>query len=138
MGLLFNSSEEISEKVYQKFGDRQNYLIAMKHNGIAKGIFKWIISNLYYILDSSRSFVLYFNNKGIYESEISNSTKKDFLLMPWNEISSFEVKTDLSKTTITFVHLGKKIAYEIPFNGKYFIDNKHNFLKLSENDWNRI
>ena len=127
MGLLFNSAQEISDKVYERFGDRENFLLVMKHNDFKKGLLKLIVSKLYYAMDSSRTFVLYFSPKGIQEVEVSNTLKKDFLLMPWNEISNFEVKTGLAK-----------IGYKIPFEGRLFADNKGNFLRLEDKDWNRI
>ena len=138
MGLFFNSAKEISEKVYDRFGDSENYLLVMKHNDVKSGLLKLLASRLYYTMDSSRTFVLYFSSKGIYEVEISNSLKKEFLLMPWNEISMFDVNTNLLKTVITFEHLGAKIRYEVPFEGKLFADNKANFVKLEDKDWNRV
>lgn len=138
MGLLFNSAQEIRDKVYDRFGDRENFLLVMKHSDFKKGLLKLIVSKLYYTMDSSRTFVLYFSPKGIQEVEVSNTLKKDFLLMPWNEISDFELKTGLAKTIMTFKHLNAKISYEIPFEGRLFADNKGNFLRLEDRDWNRI
>ena len=138
MGLLFNSAKEVSEKVYERFGDRENYLLVMKHNDFKMGLLKLLASRLYYVMDSSRTFVLYFSPKGIQEVEISNSLKKDFLLMPWNEITDFEVQTTMTKTIMTFKHLDAKVSYEIPFEGRLFADNKGNFLRLEDKDWNRI
>ena len=48
MGLLFNSAKEISDKVYERFGDRENYLLAMKHNDFKMGLLKLLASKLYY------------------------------------------------------------------------------------------
>ncbi len=138
MGLFYNSAKEIREKVYDRFGDSENYLLVMKHNDVKSGLLKFIASHLYYTMDSSRTFVLYFSSKGIYEVEISNSLKKEFLLMPWNEISKFDVNTNLFMTIITFEHLGANIRYEVPFEGKLVADNKANFVKLEGNDWNRL
>ena len=138
MGLLFNSTKEVSEKVYERFGDRENYLLVMKHNDFKMGLLKLLASRLYYVMDSSRTFVLYFSPKGIQEVEISNSLKKDFLLMPWNEITDFEVQTTMTKTIMTFKHLDAKVSYEIPFEGRLFADNKGNFLRLEDKDWNRV
>lgn len=139
MGLLFNDNNEINEKIKNEFGNLDNHLIAIKHNGIMKGLAKLlIIGGLYYTLDSNRTFILYFSNKGIHEEEISNSVKGDFLLMPWNEISSFDIKVKNNKAIIELVHIGKRIGYEIPFNGKIFGTNKDNLKKLEEKDWNKI
>ena len=139
MGLLFNSNQEINEKIKSEFGDLDNHLLAFKHNGIKKGLAKLlIIGGVYYTFDSNRTFILYFSNKGIHEEEISNSVKRDFLLMPWNEISSFELKTKKNKAILELVHIGKKIGYEIPLTGTIFKGNKENLQKLEGKDWNRI
>ena len=138
MGLLFNSAKEVSDKVYERFGDRENYLLTMKHNDFKMGLLKLLASKLYYAMDSSRTFILYFSPKGIQEVEISSTLSKDFLLMPWNEITDFDVQTTMTKTIMTFKHLDTKVSYEIPFEGKLFADNKGNFTKLQEKDWNRI
>ena len=139
MGLLFNDNNEINEKIKNEFGNLDNHLIAIKHNGIMKGLAKLlIIGGVYYTFDSNRTFILYFSNKGIHEEEISNSVKGDFLLMPWNEISSFDIKVKNNKAIIELVHIGKRIGYEIPFNGRIFGTNKTNLKKLEEKDWNKI
>ena len=139
MGILFNDNNEINEKIKNEFGNLDNHLLAIKHNGIKKGLTKLlIIGGLYYTLDSNRSFILYFSNKGIHEEEISNSVKRDFLFMPWNEISSFDIEVKSKKAIIEIVHLGKRLGYEIPFNGKIFGTNKDNLKKLEEKDWNKI
>ena len=139
MGLLFNDNNEINEKIKNEFGNLDNHLLAIKHNGIKNGLAKLlIIGGLYYTLDSNRTFILYFSNKGIHEEEISNSLKRDFLFMPWNEISSFDVEVRNNKAIIELVHIGKRMGYEIPFNGKIFGTNKANFKKLEDKDWNKI
>ena len=138
MGILFNDLEEINEKVYDEFGNLDNHLLAIKHNDIKTGLAKLIASNLFHTLDSNRTFILYFSNKGIHEVEISNSLKKDFLFMPWNEISSFDVKVKNNKAIIELVHLGKRLGYEIPFNGKICRTNKDNLKKLEAKDYNKI
>lgn len=58
--------------------------------------------------------------------------------MPWNEISSFEIKVKKNKAIIELVHIEKRVGYEIPFNGKFFGTNKDNLEKLEEKDWNKI
>lgn len=138
MGLLFNDKEEFSEKVEKIFGDRDNYLVAFKANDLKTGLGKLILSNLYNTMDSSRTFILYFSPKGLYESEISNSTKRDFYLMPWNEIEEFEVEEKNNKSIISLRHLGKKVMYEVDFKGKIFDGNKERFMELKAKDWNRI
>lgn len=138
MGLLFNDKKEFSEKVEKIFGDRDNYLVAFKANDLKTGLAKLILSNIYYTFDSSRTFILYFSPKGLYESEISNSTKRDFYLMPWNEIEDFEVDEKNNKAIISLRHLGKKVMYEVDFKGKIFEGNEERFMDLKSKDWNRI
>ena len=138
MSLLFNDKKEFSEKVEKFFGDRENYLLAFKANDVKTGLGKLILSNVYYTFDSSRTFILYFSPKGLYESEISNSTKRDFYLMPWNEIEEFEVEDKNNKAIISLRHLGKKVMYEVDFKGKIFEGNEDRFIGLKSKDWNRI
>lgn len=138
MGLLFNDKEEFSEKVEKIFGDGDNYLVAFKANDMKTGLGKLILSNLYNTMDSSRTFILYFSPKGLYESEISNSTKRDFYLMPWNEIEEFEVEDKKNKAIISLRHLGKKVMYEVDFKGNIFEGNEERFINLKSKDWNRI
>lgn len=139
MGLLFNSNQEINEKIKSEFGNLDNHVLDFKHNDVKTDLFKWLIlGGLYYTVDSSRTFILYFSNKGIHEEEISNSVKRDFLLMPWHEISSFKLKVKKNKAILELVHIGKKLGYEIPFTGAIFKGNKENLQKLESKDWNRI
>ncbi len=138
MGFLFNDVNEFREKINEKFKNTDSYLFAIKHNSKAKGFLKLLASNLYNTMDSSRTFLLNFNEKGIYEKEISNSTKGGFILMPWDEINSFEIDEKSNKAFINFSHLGKKISYEISFKGKMCEDNLDNFKNLKENKWYRL
>ncbi len=138
MGLLFNDTNEIKNIVEESFGDTKNHLVAIKHNDAKSGLGKLLISNLFYIMDSNRTFIIYFSKKGIYEREISNKIKGDFYLIPENEIESFKVDSKSNKTIISFEHIGKKISYEIPHKGKIFEDNKINLEELKNNNWNII
>lgn len=138
MGLLMNSREEIKESVVSRFGQEKNYLVAFKHNSPGKSVLKLLLSKLYYIFDNSRTFILVFDNKGIYEKEISNSTKTDFYLYPESEIENFEINNRTNKSIISFDHLGKKISFEIPMTGKIFKSNKENLEALVTDNWDRI
>ncbi len=137
MGLLFNTSEDLDKKVIEKFGDDKAYLVVFKHNSPAKGLGKLLLSSVYYVFDSNRTFLLYFDPKGVYESEISNSDKKDFLFMAWNEIEDFEL-VEGSKKILKINHLGKVYQYQVELNGKLFKNNYKNLTELMENNWNRI
>lgn len=138
MGFLFNDVNEFREKIYEKFKNTDSYLFAIKYNSTGKGFLKLFFSNLYNTVDSSRTFILHFNEKGIYEKEISNSTKGDFILMPWDEIEVFEIVEESRKAFINFSHLGKNISYEIDFDGKMDVDNRKNFENLKKKSWYRL
>ena len=137
MGLLFNTSDEMDKKVREKFGDDRSYLLVIKHNSPAKGLGKLLLSGVYYVFDSTRTFILYFDPKGVYESEISNSNKKDFLFMAWNEIEDFEL-VEGNKKILKINHLGKVYEYEVEMDGKLFKNNYKNLKELIDNNWNRI
>lgn len=138
MGFLFNDVNEFREKIKEKFKNTDSYLFAIKDNSTGKGFLKLFVSNLYNTVDSSRTFLLHFNEKGIYEKEISNSSKGDFVLMPWDEIEVFEIVEESRKAFIKFSHLGKNISYEIDFDGKMAVDNRKNFENLKEKSWHRL
>lgn len=138
MGLLTNELGDIRKKVQEVFGAGDNYLVVFKHNGVEKNLFKLIVSSVWYVMDNSRTFILYVDQKGIHEKEMTNSLKGNFLLMPWHEIEDFQVQSNRGKAILCFTHLGKEMAYEVPFSGKPFKDNWQNFNHLEGKDWHRI
>lgn len=138
MGLLMNTANEVAEKVKDNFNDDENYLFALKNNDVKTGLFKLILSKLYYTMDSARSFILYFSEKGIYEKEISNTMNGNFVLMPWNEIDEFNVDLKSRKAIITLFHIGKKVLYEVPFSGAMAKKNKIMLENLLGKNFNRI
>ena len=138
MGLLFNDNEAIKKEVEEKFGKGANYLLALKHNGPLKSTLKLILLSGFYAYDENRTFVLVFHKKGIYEKEISNSDKTDFYLYPESEMEDFSVRRESKKATIQFLHIGKTIAYEIPFRGRFFSENEDQFNQLEKADWQRL
>lgn len=138
MGLLMNTANEVAEKVKENFNDTENYLFALKCNDFKTGLFKLLLSRLYYTMDGARSFILYFNEKGIYEKEISNTMNGNFVLMPWNEIGEFNVDLKSRKAIITLFHIGKKVLYEIPYTGTMAKSNKNMLEKLLGKNFNRI
>ena len=138
MGFLFNDVNEFREIINEKFKNTDSYLFAIKHNSTGKGFLKLFFSNLYNTVDSSRTFILHFNEKGVFEKEISNSTKGDFILMPWDEIEVFEIDEKSNKAFMNFSHLGKNISYEIDFDGRMDVDNRKNFENLMEKSWYRL
>lgn len=138
MGLLMNTASEIADKVKETFNDDKNYLFAMKRNDVKRGLAKLFLSKLYYIMDGARSFVLYFSEKGIYEKEISNTVKGNFVLMPWEEIDEFTLDYKSNKANLTLVHLGTKLLYELPFNGSMAKGNKERLEELAKMNYNRL
>ena len=138
MGLLMNTANEVAEKVKENFNDTENYLFALKCNDFKTGLFKLLLSKLYYTMDSARSFILYFNEKGINEKEISNTMNGNFVLMPWNEIGEFNVDLKSRKAIITLFHIGKKVLYEIPYTGTMAKSNKNMLENLVGKNFNRI
>lgn len=138
MGLLMNTANEVAEKVKENFNDTENYLFALKCNDFKTGLFKLLLSKLYYTMDGARSFVLYFSEKGIYEKEISNTMNGNFVLMPWNEIDEFVIDIKNNKANLAFSHLGKKLLYEVPFTGAMAKSNKNMLENLVGKNFNRI
>lgn len=138
MGLLMNTASEIADKVKEDFNDDKNYLFALKRNDFKRGLLKLFLSKLYYTMDSARSFVLYFSEKGIYEKEISNSVKGNFVLMPWDEIENFTMDYKSSKANITLVHLGAELLYEVPFTGSMAKGNKERLDDLQKKAYNKL
>ena len=138
MGLLMNTANEVAEKVKDNFNDDENYLFALKNNDVKTRLFKLILSKLYYTMDSARSFILYFNEKGINEKEISNTLKGNFVLMPWNEVEDFVIDIKNNKANLAFSHVGKKVLYEVPFSGAMANKNKIMLENLLGKNFNRI
>lgn len=138
MGLLMNTASEIADKVKEDFNDDKNYLFALKRNDFKRGLLKLFLSKLYYTMDSARSFVLYFNEKGIYEKEISNTVKGNFVLMPWDEIENFTVDYKSSKANITLVNLGAELLYEVPFTGNMAKGNRERLDDLQKKAYNKL
>lgn len=137
MSFFAYDMEEIRSQVRAAFGDTDNYLVAVKHNSWQSDIVKLFINTLYYATDSSRQFIIYFSPKGIYEKELGTPLKSDFVLMPWHEIEEFSLKPWWMHKVIRFLHLGKKVGYEVQFSGRINKDNRTNLEKLAANDWRR-
>lgn len=139
MGLLTNSINEIRQDVKKRFGNTNNYLVVIKKNKVSTGFFNlFIIGGLLYPLLSNRTLIVVFTPQGIYEKEISNSIKGDFVLIPWNEISDFSIQRGNINTIIKYTYLNKKIMYEVSYKGVPYKDNKENEDKLYNKDWNRV
>lgn len=138
MGLLWNTTNEIDDKVQENFGDTENHLLVNKHNDAAKGLAKLLLSTAYSIWDNTRQYILYFSAKGISEKETSGTLKGPFLMMPWHEIEDFAVERKRNRAILTFTHLGKKLSYEIPFTGAIYQGNDTRLERLERVRWNRI
>lgn len=137
MGIFLTRNADIHHMVQKNWGKTDNYLVANKHNDCFKGLFKLLLSRLYYIFDGGRMFVLYFDNQGIHEKEISFTDNAPFLLIPWHEVRNFKVKDKRNKVYIDVDHLGKIYSYEIDFNGKLPQGNRERLMQLSEHNFYR-
>lgn len=138
MGLFTQNTKEIKEKVERVFHDTTNYVVAIQHRSALKQLGSLLLSNVLYATVSNRTFLLYFDNQGIYEAETSFTDKSQFLLMPWHEITDFSYRDIGGHILLTYTHLGQKRRYQIDFNGAIMKDNRDNTLSLIEKDWNRI
>lgn len=138
MGLLWNTTNEIDDKVREIFGDAEHYLLVNKYNAPAKGLAQLLLSSVYYMWDNTRQYILYFSAKGISEKGTSGTLKGQFLLMPWHEIEDLAVEHRRNRAILTFTHLGKKLAYEIPFTGSIYKGNDTRLERLEREDWRRI
>lgn len=144
MGKLFTKSSDVCNMVREKFGTTDNYLVALKRNSVAKNLLEWWLSGLIYALDNSRTFVLYFDDKGIYEKELSLTDNAPFLLIPWREVYDFNFEDKGNKVYINVNHLGKTYSYEITFNNYLLRGNRerlqqliaHNFRRTGGNNLN--
>ena len=132
MSKIFTTNSEIIQMVQDNFGQTENYLVAMKHNGFIKDLLKWFINRLYYAMDSSRQFILYFDHQGIHEKEFSLTDKSKFLLIPWNEIDEFDINDKGNKIIININHLGKKYSYVVEFNNYLLKGNRERFAHLEK------
>lgn len=137
MSKIFNTNSEIKQMVQDNFGHTENYLVAMKHNGFIKGLLKLLINNLFYIMDSTRQFILYFDNQGIHEKEFSFTDKSKFLLIPWNEVDEFDINDKGNKIIINVNHLGKKYSYVVEFNDHLLKGNRERFTYLEKKNFFR-
>jgi len=135
VGLFTVNIKEIEKDILNEFGDLDNHVIAFKHNTVAKSITKTILSTLYRNVDSSREFILYFSENGVYEKEFGFSENSKYILIPWNEIEEFNKKDEGDKVIIKIKHLGKSYDYEIPFDGKIMMGNRERVSKLIENNF---
>lgn len=139
MGIFFMDTNEIEEEVKASFGDTKDYLFTIKHDDLKTGLAKWLaLSPLLYSSDAARNFTIYFSPKGIYEKENGNPLSKSFVLLPWNEIKDFQVEMKSKKAFLVFWHLGKRVGYEVPFNGRMCKGNEERLQALQEENWNRV
>lgn len=138
MGLFTVSKDEVKRNVQQRFSDTDSYLIALKHNTEKGGLLKLMVSTLWAATDDAREFILVFTEKGIYENEISLSNKKDYALIPWQEVTNFGLDKRGKETVLSVDHLGKRYGYVIPFTGPPMNGNKERYEKLKQANWHRL
>ena len=137
MGKLFTKSSDVCNMVREKFGTTDNYLVALKRNSVAKNLLEWWLSGLIYALDNSRTYVLYFDDKGIYEKELSFTDNAPFLLIPWREVYDFNFEDKGNKVYINVNHLGKTYSYEITFNNYLLRGNRERLQQLIAHNFRR-
>ena len=137
MGKFFTKSSDVCNMVREKFGTTDNYLVAVKRNSVAKALLEWWLSRLLYAIDSGRTFVLYFDNTGIYEKELSFTDNAPFLLIPWREVYDFSFKDKGNKIYLNVNHLGKTYSYEIWFNKYLLKGNRERLSQLIEHNFFR-
>ena len=137
MGKFFTKSSDVCNMVREKFGTTDNYLVALKRNSVAKNLLEWWLSGLIYALDNSRTFVLYFDDKGIYEKELSLTDNAPFLLIPWREVYDFNFEDKGNKVYINVNHLGKTYSYEITFNNYLLRGNRERLQQLIAHNFRR-
>ena len=138
MGKLFTKSSDVCNMVREKFGTTDNYLVAVKRNSVAKDLLEWwLLSSLLYAIDSGRTFVLYFDDKGIYEKELSLTDNAPFLLIPWREVYDFNFEDKGNKVYINVNHLGKTYSYEITFNNYLLRGNRERLQQLIAHNFRR-
>lgn len=137
MGIFTTSASGIKKQVIKEFGETEDYLVALKHNSMGRGLSKLLVSNLYFASDSSREFILYFNRNGIYEKEISVSDRAPFELYPWREIEDFEVKEKDRTVILNVTHRGIIYSYEADLSGGIMNGNEQRIEHLIRNNWYR-
>ena len=138
MGMFFTKSSDVCNMVREKFGTTDNYLVAVKRNSVAKDLLEWLLlPKLLYAIDSGRTFVLYFDNTGIYEKELSFTDNAPFLLIPWREVYDFSFKDKGNKIYLNVNHLGKTYSYEISFNNSLLKGNRERLQQLLEHNFFR-
>ncbi len=139
MGFLSYSLDDIKNKVRECFGNTDNYLYVFNRDNVKKGLARFLLLGpLAFVLTGSQNYILNFNEKGIYEKNISTNLKGNFVLMPWHEIEDFKVGFRMNIAIIEFLHLGKKMRYEVPFKGRMCIENSDNLEKLQDVKWHQI
>ncbi|WP_216388361.1 hypothetical protein [Arcanobacterium phocae] len=138
MGLFTTNSRDIARQVKESFGDTDSYLVVLKHNSVPKGLLKLLLSVMYFVVDSSREFILYFDEKGVHEKEFGFSDGTQFLLIPWHEIDEFSVEERRNKSIIRLTHLGKEYSYEVHYSGNVTMSNQERLQKLVAKSWHKI
>lgn len=137
MGLFFNSSNDIYTMVYEYFGETTNYLVVLKDLDVKRFLINPYIDKLYAAFESGRNYILYFDNLGLHEKELSFSNKAPFLLMPWEEITDFDLTDKGNRLILKINHLGKTYAYKISFNNFLLKGNRQRLAQLQAVDFYR-
>lgn len=131
-------AEDVRELVRANFGESKDYIIVMKRNNPVKNLLKLLFSNLYYVIDNNRCFVLVFTERGIFEKEISFSVNGEFTLLPWHEVREFRAEKKLNSMLLHVQHLDQVIEYRMLYaEGRLMAGNMERARQLEKAGWHR-
>lgn len=129
--------DKIKEKVKEKFGEEDNYLLAFKQDDLKTGISKLISTNILSKKDESDLYILYFNEIGIYKNNFTKSTDVEFILINWNTVDFVNLIEKSKAAVLEISSMGKILSFEVAYEGDIFLENKINLKKLKANNWNK-
>lgn len=137
MSLFTIGTDQIRDQVSQAFGDTDHYLVALKHNSIAGGILKLLLSNFIYTASASREFILHFSTEGIHIKEVGLYDHAPFRFVPWQDIRSVDAQATDSKTILTIHHADKAESFEVGLGGGIMEGNEGRLGRLIKQNWLR-
>lgn len=129
--------DQIKDKLKEKFGENDDFLLAYERGDFKKGLSKLITTNILSKRDESDLYILYFDNDGIYISNISESLEDEFVVINWNKINFVNL---IEKKKLAFLEISDMeeiFDFEILYEGEIFSENKKNLKKLKSNNWNK-
>lgn len=130
------SLDYIKNLLKEEFGDNKNYLLALRHDGFKRGLSKIVSANIFINREKSDLYLLYFDKKGIYKKNLTNSTEDDFKLIYWNKIDYVNLIEKAKLSILEVSNMGQIIGFEIPYDKDFYKENEENIKKLKEINWN--